>query len=208
MDLALGGELVQRAMARGRDGDSLEAIIADTVLLGAAGAPSPVWDAVASVDTAPDVVALGRWITEKIAERSPPPHLSAIWFGLYELETEAGATHAAIQLSGGPGFPEDPQWLFTQDWYTPGYAPTPGLASLLPLAGPAGPDLYWLVSYAVVFAYTLGLVATTLDGLDRHVVLGQRPQLGVAAGFHDGDIALVGVLSAYGLDRSELGWAG
>ncbi|PLS75760.1 MAG: hypothetical protein CYG61_05495 [Actinobacteria bacterium] len=208
MDLALGGELVERAMARCRDGDALEAIIADTVLHGAAGAPSPVWDAVASVDSAPDVVGLGRWVTEKIAERPPPPHLSAIWFGLYELETKGGATHAAIQLSGGPGFPEDPQWLFKQDWYTPGYAPTPGLASLLALAAPAGPDLYWLVSYAVVFAYTLGLVGTTLDRLDPQALLGQRSQVGVAAGFHDGDIALVGVLEPSGLDRSELDWAG
>lgn len=125
-----------------------------------------------------------------------------------QLGTQKGFRHAAIQLSGGTGFPEDPQWLFNQDWYTPGYAPTPGLASLLPLAAPAGPDLYWLVSYAVVFAYTLGLVATTVDGLDPRVLLGERSEVGVAAGFHDGDIALAGVLSPSGLDRSELGWAG
>jgi hypothetical protein len=63
------------------------------------------------------------------------------------------------------------------------------------------------VAYAVVFVCALGLVAATLDASDPLQLLGGRHQLGIAVGHHDGDMTLLGVLNAAGLDRSTAGWA-
>lgn len=109
-----------------------------------------------------------------------------------------------VEVSGGPGFPHDPDWLFKQDWYPRGYAPTPGLRSLLAIGYASGH--FELVSHPVVLVYTISMVLDFLDAVDPRLVLDGRDQLGVAAGFHDGDIAQLGVLTPAGLDRSTLAW--
>lgn len=107
-----------------------------------------------------------------------------------------------MELSGGPGWPDDPDWLSSQDWHPDGYAPTPGLRLLLDIGGESSPDLFGVVSYAVVFVYTLGLVSAVLDTIDPMLFLNGREQLGIATGFHDGDIALLA------LAQGPLGRAG
>jgi hypothetical protein len=143
-----------------------------------------------------------------MADHPPPAHLTALWFGLYEIGPAASyptGAEAALELTGGPGFPDDPEWLFKQDWHPGGHAPTPGLRSLLAI-GAASDDAFAVVSYAVVFTYTIGLVSAALEVAGPALLMPGIEQLGIAVGFHDGDIAALGVLRAAGLDRATLGW--
>ncbi len=64
-----------------------------------------------------------------------------------------------------------------------------------------------MVSYAVVFTYAIGLVSAALEFAGPTLLMPGIEQLGIAVGFHDGDIAALGVLGGAGLDRAILGWA-
>jgi hypothetical protein len=201
---------VERAIELLSKGQSFDDIMDDTLRIADAARPSPIWSTIASVDRNADVRALGSWSLDKLSEHPTPSRLTGLWFGLYEVSRDDEAyptgAEAVLELSGGPGFPDDPDWLFTQDWYPGGYAPTPGLRSLLSIAA-SSEDHFKLVRYAIVLTYSLGLVAAALDAIDPSQVLRGADQLGIAVGFHDGDIAQLGVLSASGLDRSSLRWA-
>ncbi|HUR17314.1 MAG TPA: hypothetical protein VMZ51_00060 [Acidimicrobiales bacterium] len=209
-DPALTSKVVNRAIGLVSAGSTFDAVMDDTLGIADAACPSPIWSTIASVDRNRDVRALGKWMLDKLMEHPRPARLTGLWFGLYEVgpagEQYPMGAEAVLKLSGGRGFPHDPDWLFKQDWYPGGYAPTPGLGSLLGIAA-SSQDHFGLVSYAFVLTYSLGLVAAALDATDPSQVLQGADQVGIAVGFHDGDIAQLGVLSDSGLDRSTLGWA-
>ena len=209
-DSALPSQVVERAVELVSRGRPFDEIMGDVLGIVDGARPSPIWSTIASVDRSADVSALGSWTVDKVSQHPTPSRLTGLWFGLYEVgpddeEYPTGA-EAVLELSGGQGFPDDPDWLFKQDWHPGGYAPTSGLRSLLSIAA-SSDDHFEIVSYAVVLAYSLGLVSAMLDTTDPSQVLRGADQLGIAVGFHDGDIALLGVLSASGLDRSSMGWA-
>lgn len=205
MSTDLARHIVEEASALVRSAAPFRAVVDRVVELGGEAMPSPVWEAIAAVDVDTDVERAAAWLLRQMEHRPPPDDLSGLWFGLYEVRGAGpGRTEAVLAASGGAGFPDE-GWLSKLPWDAAGYAPTPGLRSLLPLAATADEDLRWLVGYAVVFAYTLGLTAAVLDSVDAASLLGDRKRLGIAAGFHDGDIALVGVLTPDGFDRSDLG---
>lgn len=204
MSTDLAVRLVDEATALVRAGEPFQAVFDRVVALAAEEQPSPVWEAIGAVDVAVDVDGTTAWLLRQFEARPPPDDLSALWLGLYEVRGPGpGRTEVFTAVSGGPGFP-DPDWLAGRDWEPPGYAPAPGLRSLLPLAVAGGPEVTELVRSAVVLTYALGLTAAALDAVDPALVLAGRPALGVATGFSDGNVALVGILSATGLDRSRL----
>lgn len=209
-DTDLRSQVVVHAIELVAGGRSFDDIMDDTLGIADAACPCPIWSTIAAVDRSADVRALQGWMLDKLADHPEPSRLTGLWFGLYEIgPVEARyPTHAeaVLELSGGPGFPDDPDWLFKQDWYPGGYAPTPGLRSL-PRIAASSEDHFGLVSYAFVLVYSLGLVAAALDATDPPRVLRGADQLGIAVGFHDGDIAQLGVLTASGLNRSSSGWA-
>lgn len=207
---ALGPRLVVRAMELAAQGQSFEELFEQTLQTAEAERPSEIWSEIRAVDRGTDVDRLSRWAVQRLDEQPPPPHLSALWFGLYETmcHTHPETAEAVLEINGGPGFPDDPEWLYRQDWCPEGYAPTPGLRSLLRIGdGRHNRDEDGLVSYGIVFVYALGLVMAAIETTDPTLLLGGRVRLGIAMGFHDGDIARLGVLTSAGLDRSGIGWA-
>jgi hypothetical protein len=167
-----------------------------------ARAPSTLWDQLGPVQLSQDAATTEQSIRQLIAQHPPPEDLSAIWFGLYEIGNHPSETESVVALSGGPTYPSD-NWLFEQTWYPPGYLATPGLQPLASLASAYGDDLFHLVTYSLTFAYAVGLVSEVLQRSSGPVLFGDHDRLGVAVGFHDGDILELGELRADGLDTTS-----
>ena len=204
----LGGVLVEHAMRLAKDGQSFDSLLNQIVTMADDSLPSPIWNTIKEVDRRSDVGAFNEWISRKLTEDAPD-HLSGLWFGLYEVgggDRHPRTEEAVLEVSGGPGFFDDPDWLDKQSWYPGGYAPTAGLRSLLPIGESGGEAVSEVVSYAIVFTYAVGLVLTALEEADLGQIILGRPKLGVAAGFHDGDIARLGVLTSSGFNRSGVQW--
>jgi hypothetical protein len=204
MDFETAGRLVELSLDLTKAGSTANEIFGKVLQLAADEIPSPTWETIGEVDLSGDIDATTAWLVDELVS-NPPTNLSGLWFGLYEVQSPAGGTEAVIMVTGGPDFP-DPEWLFNQDWEPDEYAPTPGLRSIIPLAESFDPDTQWLVSYAIVFAYVLALASGVCESPNRLQILGTHSRLAIAAGHHDGDIALMGVLRAEGLDRTEFGW--
>ena len=206
MDRGRPGQIMGTAFDLIKAGSPLEVVHREVVSTAGAAVPSPCWRAIAGVDTNRDVEALAGWLVDRICSPGVPAGLSGLWFGLYEVFSErGGGVEAAIELVGGSGFPKDEQWLFHLSRRA-GFAPTPGLGELLPLAASAAPQVRDLVAYAVVLAYAMALSVDAIEAAGVSALLGGRPLLGVAAGFHDGDIALVGIARDGRVNRSAIAW--
>lgn len=208
MDHEIGVRLVEKGIHLVRSKEPFDVVLGEIIGSGRESMPSTAWAALAGTDLERDVDALNPWLVQMMT--GAPRHIDAIWFGLYEdteRELRASTTRTVLELSGGAGFADGSDWLFKQDWYPGVPAPTPGLGDLLARAGSEDQEVRSLIAYAVVFVYALGLVAATLDASDPVQLLGDRQRLGIAVGHHDGDIAVLGVLDAAGLDRSTIGWA-
>ena len=202
MSSDLHDRILDAAVASVRAGSPLADVLAEVVVLAAAEAPSPVWEAIAALDTGDDVTKAVPWFVRQFEERRPADDLAGIWFGMYVVRGNSpGRTEAATALSGGPGFP-DAGWLSNQTWETPGYVPAVGLRSLLPLAADAEPDVRTVVAGPVVFAYALALVADVVDAAAA-AALAARPPLGVVVGVPGGEAVVLGTAGAGGLDRSS-----
>ena len=142
------------------------------------------------------------WLARQFELRPMADDITGLWFGLYQVRGAVpGKLEAVVNLSGGTGFP-DPAWPSGRTWETAGYAPAPGLRSILPLTAEEAPETRALVAGPVVFAYSLGLVAALVDALDPAAALGAKHQLGVVIGDPEGESVVLGVLTAGGLDRS------
>ena len=196
--------LVDTALEALRAGASFADAYAQVLARAAEQVPSPAWEALGAVDVATDVERATGWLVRQLEERWPPPELSGLRFGLYPVRgPRPGRTELVLAVSGGARFPEA-GWEADQPWDPVGYAPTPGLRSLLPLAAEERDEVRAVVGGAVALVYAVGLVVAAIDGADASRVLGNRPHLGVAAGFPDGDLVLVGVVTPAGLDRSSM----
>lgn len=132
--------------------------------------------------------------------------MSGLWFGLYEVLPGHGETQQAMmELAGGPGFPDRDDWLFHLTWRA-GYAPLPGLGSVLPLAASGPLQVRDLAGYAVVLTYAMALALDAIEAAPIEPFLQSRPVLGIATGFHDGDIALIGTAHNGRINRTEITW--
>jgi hypothetical protein len=200
------GQVVELAGNLVSAGRPLAVVHREVVARASSMAPAACWTAIAEIDTRADVDATSAWLAAALDSSDPPADLSGLWFGLYEIEPAQGTgVEAAIDVAGGPGFPDDDDWLFNLTWNA-GYAPARGLGRLLPLSVAETEDVRWLVSYAVVLSYAMALSADVVDQLGAGALLGGRPSLGIVTGFHDGDITMVGTAGATAFTRSGVSW--
>lgn len=199
---AAAARIVEEATKLVRAGEPFQAVVGRVVELGAEMVPSPVWGAIGGVDSAADVDRATAWLLRQIESRPPPDDLAALWFALYEVRGSAPGRTEAFMAVSGTTRPPGPEWLSTKSWDPHGYAPAPGLRSLLPLAASGEPEVGELVRSAVVPAYGVGLTAAVLDAVDPGVVLAGRHHLVVATGPSEGEPVVVGDLTPAGLDRS------
>lgn len=198
----LASRILDAAVAAVAAGKPLADVVGEATSLAAADVPSPAWDTIAALDTAADVTKASPWLARQFELRPMADDITGVWFGLYQVRGAVpGRAEAFVNLSGGSGFP-DPAWPTGRTWETAGYAPAPGLRSILPLTAEESPEARALVAGPVVFAYSLALVAALLDTLDAAAALGTKDQLGVVVGDPEGESVVLGVLTAGGLDRS------
>lgn len=199
---AVAERLVLAALEPVRAGDSFRAAFDAAIAAGAEELPSPAWEAVAAADVDADVAASTPWLLRQIENRPPPDDMTAVWFGLHEVRGSGpGRVETFVAVNGGSGFP-DPDWLTARSWDPPGYAPTPGLRSLLPATVDADPAVRQAVRTGLVLAYGVGFAAAVIESVDPAQLLGGRAHLEVTTGFADGDVLLVGRLTPSGLDRT------
>ena len=197
----LHNRILDAAVAAVAAGKALADVVGEATSLASAGAASEAWDAIAAVDSAADVASASPWLARQFETRPMPDDITGLWFGLYQVRGSApGRFEAFVNLSGGTGYP-DPAWPTGRTWETAGYAPAPGLRSILPLTADTPPEVR-AVAGPVVFAYSLALVAALVDTLDPAGALGAKDQLGVVVGEPEGESVVLGVLTAGGLDRS------
>jgi len=76
------------------------------------------------------------------------------------------------------------------------------------MAIPRGEAEYGIVTYALSLIFAIGLVLEVVTGPFADALLGGHDEIGVAVGFHDGDIVGLGVLTTGGLETATLGWTG
>lgn len=195
----LTGRLVQQ-------GQSLQVVHRAVVNHAAVALPAPCWDAIADIDTATDVDYVTDWLTTYLASVEKPENWSGLWFGLYETDNAQGTTEAVLEVEGNVGFPHDQEWLFNSLWDFAGYAPTPGLRRLIPIAAQEPYLLQDFVSYAVVLTYTMALTADVIDRVSPSTLLEGRSLMGIATGFHNGDITMIGTVYPTGFVRSGIIW--
>lgn len=198
----LTDRILDAALAAVAAGKPMADVVGEVTGLAAAEAPSPAWDTIAALDPAADVAKASPWLARQFETRPMADDITGLWFGLYQVRAAVpGMFEAFVNLSGGTRFP-DPAWPAGRTWETAGYAPAPGLRSILPLTGGTPPEVRAVVAGPVVFAYSLALVATLVDGLDPAAALGTKEQLGLVVGDPEGESVVLGVLTAGGLDRS------
>lgn len=208
MDFDLASAVVERALDDVRARRPLADVFSRALDLLDSSRPAPLWRQLRATDTATDLQATEVVVRGLVRASLPPPGLSGLWFGLHEIAEldDLSDVQPVISLTGGTTFPDD-DWLFDQDWSPSEFLPTPVLRGLASGASvDDDPDLAWLVTYALTFAYAVGLVAEVLRGDAGGALLGDRASLAVAVGFHDGDIVLLGSLSADGLDTADMDW--
>ncbi|MGH9177747.1 MAG: hypothetical protein ACRD0N_04240 [Acidimicrobiales bacterium] len=198
----LAEQLVLAALEPLRAGASFRAAFDAAVAVGAVELPSPVWEVVGATDVDADVSASTPWLLRQVENRPPPDDMTAIWFGLHEVRGSGpGRVETFVAVNGGAGFP-DPGWLEAHSWDPPGYAPTPGLRSLLPATVDADPGVRRAVRTGLVLAYGAGYAAAVIEAVGPAHLLAGRDQLEITTGFADGDVLLVGRLTPSGLDRA------
>lgn len=220
MDFLKQHGLVHQACDDVRAGRSLVEVMATALDSLEEHWPIPLWEQVRAVDFREDVRLVAGAIPEIVGLSPPPKSLAAVWFGLYEIalgdgdELDLTRIASAVTLSGGTGYPGD-EWGYQQEWYPDGYLPTPGLAGLAGEAARADAALeadgreahaYRVATFDLAFAHSLALAADVMRGPAGAVLLGEHARLGVASGFHDGDVAFLGELTPSGLDTSSLHW--
>jgi hypothetical protein len=199
---AVAERLVLAALEPLRAGASFRAAFDAAVATGAAELPSPVWEVLGATDVDADIAAATPWLLRQCESRPPPEDMTAVWFGLHEVRGSGpGRVETFVAVNGGSGFP-DPGWLNARSWDPPGYAPAPGLRSLLPATVDADPDVRQAVRAGLVLAYGVGLAAAVVESVDTAPLLAGRDRLEITTGFADGDVLLVGRLTATGLDRT------
>jgi hypothetical protein len=199
-------QIVSAAAGLIKAGRPLQAVHREVTRQASNVAPSRCWQAIADIDTHHDVAALATWLAQLARSGAIPADVSGLWFGLCELLPERGGTvQAAMELAGGPGFPDQHDWLLHLTWRA-GYAALPGLGAVLPLAASGTPQVRELAEYAVVLTYAMALTLDAIEAAELEPFLESRPVLGIATGFHDGDIALIGIARNGRTDRSEFTW--
>lgn len=194
--------LLEAAVASVAAGNSIADVVADILRLAAEEAPSEAWDRLAALDPAADVATAAPWLQRQFENRPMPDDVTGLWFGIYLVRGPVpGRFEAFVALSGDSAWP-DTAWPTKAAWETAGYPPAAGLRSLLPSTAGDPDEVRALVRGPVVFAWSLALVAAMVDDLDAAAAVGGRERLGVVVGVPDGDTAVLGELTAGGLDRS------
>jgi hypothetical protein len=194
-------------LARAGTAPDFGAGLTEIIDLAAAQTPHADWARLRAVDTAGEAAHLRAWFEASLAAQPPAEPLHGLFFTVCNPVLANGDATTDLDL-GGTRFSdaEDPGWLFTQVYRPPSYAGAPFLHQLYGIAygtrdyrHPVSGVLKNDAEYPLGLAYAVLAAHAILDGRTSRDVPCAAPVISVAAGFGEGDIALVGDLTATGL---------
>jgi hypothetical protein len=169
------------------------------------GLPAEVCHAINGIDLGSDIGVVAAWLAPLLPSR--PVEANGLLVLLYEegraevSESEVRSERAWADLTGVAGYPDDDGWIFVHRW-DGGRLPALGLETLLGTLGIDGDGTaYRIVEYGLTFAYCAALVVGVLERSSAMALLGGRDRVGIASGFHDGDILVVAEVGPEGVSR-------
>jgi hypothetical protein len=185
---------------------ALPAGLAKVIDLMAAETPHTDWAKLRALDLSHEVPLLRAWFEVTLAMDPPDERVHGLFFDVCQPGLQGGGTTADIALSGTRrSRSEDPdEWLFTQFYRPLAYACSPFLDELYGIAyGTHARQLVPRVlgndaEYPLGLAYGVLAARAILDGRTSRDVPRASSVLSIAAGFGEGDIALVGALTPTG----------
>jgi len=170
--------------------------------------PHSDWAALRAIDYTGDAADLRAWFDRTLATEPPSAPLRGLYFALCQPVLESGEVTADMQVVGTAEYqPDDAdmEWLFSRHYFPEAYARSTALHQLYGLAygthdfdteiqGVLGNDAEWPVG----LAYAVLAARTILEGRTVADLPTDARQVGVAAGWGDGDMLLIGDVTADG----------
>jgi hypothetical protein len=170
--------------------------------------PHSGWSALRSIDYTADAAALGVWFNHTLSSEPPSAPLRALYFAVCQPILESGEVTDDIGLVGTAEYePEDinMEWIFSRHYFPQSYASSAALHELYGVAhgthdfgveikGVLANDAEWPVGLAyVVLATRAVLQGRTVADLPT-----DSKQVGIAAGWGEGDLLLIGDVTENG----------
>lgn len=176
----------------------------ETLAIAAPALPADLARRLATADLDADIAASADRLAGAVPAIPPEVDGLLVLLGREGLD-DPGRERATAEVTGVAGYPGDEAWIFRHRW-DGFHLPAAGLGSLLlGVDHRTDPGAHRVVDYGLVFAWCAALVVGAVERVGAPALLDTRPHLGVASGFHDGDIALVAHLGADGVER-RTGW--
>jgi hypothetical protein len=171
-------------------------------------APHPDWASLRAIDYGAEVPALRRWFERTLSSEPPDAPLRGLYFALCQPVLDTGQVTADMELVGtGEYDAKDPhlEWLFSRHYFPESYARSPALRRLYGVAyrthdfgadveGALGNDAEWPIGLA------FGVLAARaiLEGRTTADLPTDMSRVGVAAGWAEGDMLLIGEVTDRG----------
>jgi hypothetical protein len=166
------------------------------------------WAALRAIDYTADAVALRGWFARTLATEPPSAPLRGLYFALCQPVLESGEVTADMQLVGTAEYEPDDvdmEWLFSRRYFPEAYASSAALHQLYGLAygthdfgteiqGVLGNDAEWPVG----LAYAVLAARSILEGRTVGDLPTDARRVGVAAGWGEGDMLLIGDVTENG----------
>jgi hypothetical protein len=193
---------------RAKAGTSIPDGIAQILDLAAATTPHADWARLRTIDASVEAARLNQWFDWSLAAKPPDGPLHGLFFNVCNPIRADGVVTTDLDLGGTrQSADEDADWLFKQVYRSPDHAHAPVLDALYEIAygshdfgDPASGALQNDAEYPVGLAYAVLAARAIVEGRTSRDVAGPGAVVSVAAGFGEGDIALVGNLTPTGFN--------
>jgi hypothetical protein len=203
------GQVLSRVIGSPHPVD-LAATMLEVIGLCEAAVPHPDWAMLREVDFAADVPVLRAWLDGLLRDDPPDAPLRGLYFALCHPMPDAETVTADLEVVGTSKYDRsDPgmRWLFSRRYFPEQYAASPAMGRLYHIAygthefgaqvpGSLGNDAEWPIGLAFAVLASRAI----LEGRTADDFAADQPRVGVAAGWIDGDLLLIGEVAAGGFE--------
>jgi hypothetical protein len=177
--------------------------------------PHLSWSALRKIDYTADAAALGMWFNHTLSSETPSAPLRALYFPVSQSILESGEVTDDMQVVGTAEFePEDinMEWIFSRHYFPDAYASSAALHEVYGIAygthtfgveikGVLGNDAEWPVG----LAYAVLATRAVLQGRTVGDLPTDSKRVGIAAGWGEGDLLLIGEITEDGFMPKSVG---
>ena len=176
--------------------------------------PHSSWSALRSIDYTADAAALRTWFDHTLSTEPPSAPLRGLYFAVCQPILNSGEVTDDIQIVGTAEYEPDDidmEWIFSRHYFPKAYASSAALHELYGVAygthafgveskGVLGNDAEWPVG----LAYAVLATRAVLEGRTVGDLPTDAKRVGVAAGWGEGDMLLIGDVTATGFVPTSL----